>query len=152
MRAPQGNRKLRIWEGEFWEGEAPAEPLSWQRQRLGRSLALPIAQECDCTVRAPAAAAGKSCKLCCAGYNALMSVPAERPRHTVAEYLQQEHSSFERHEFVDGETLLMAGGTANHSLIVANVIAAVHGRLKDKPCRRSEEHTSELQSQFHLVC
>src|SRR5438309_7759923 len=29
---------------------------------------------------------------------------------------------------------------------------AVHGRF-GQPCpRRSEEHTSELQSQFHLVC
>src|SRR5689334_23588643 len=29
----------------------------------------------------------------------------------------------------------------------------VRGRVDGRPCRgRSEEHTSELQSQFHLVC
>src|SRR5437870_6852774 len=27
-----------------------------------------------------------------------------------------------------------------------------NGRLKDHECRRSEEHTSELQSRGHLVC
>src|SRR6266481_8587559 len=27
-----------------------------------------------------------------------------------------------------------------------------HGRGPTAPCVRSEEHTSELQSQFHLVC
>src|SRR5438309_4898201 len=25
-------------------------------------------------------------------------------------------------------------------------------RIRTRPCSRSEEHTSELQSQFHLVC
>ncbi len=45
-----------------------------------------------------------------------------------------EQDSQEKHEHRDGEVLLMAGGTADHSLIRANIIREVGNRLKGKPC------------------
>lgn len=64
-----------------------------------------------------------------------MGLPAAKRRYTVAEYLELERNSADRHEFNDGEILAMAGGTPEHSLIVANVIREVGNRLKGKPCR-----------------
>lgn len=64
-----------------------------------------------------------------------MGLPAEKQRYTIAEYFQHERSALDKHEYRDGEILLMAGGSNDHSLKIANVIAALHGRLKGKPCR-----------------
>lgn len=64
-----------------------------------------------------------------------MGLPAAKRRYTVAEYLELERNSAERHEYNDGEILAMAGGTPEHSLLVANVIREVGNRLKGKPCR-----------------
>lgn len=63
-----------------------------------------------------------------------MGLPVERPRRTVSDYLHRERDSLDKHEYRDGEILLMAGGTADHSLIVANVIRELGNRLKGKPC------------------
>src|SRR2546422_4618496 len=35
---------------------------------------------------------------------------------------------------------------------LANLLADFPARPRREPCRRSEEHTSELQSRLHLVC
>ena len=65
-----------------------------------------------------------------------MGLPVIRSNQmSIAEYLRRERDSLEKHEYRDGEALLMAGGTANHSLIVANVIGELRGRLKGTPCR-----------------
>ena len=64
-----------------------------------------------------------------------MAVPAEHHRYTVSEYLHREQESLERHEYLDGEMLLMAGGSADHSLITANVIGELRSRLRGHPCR-----------------
>jgi Uma2 family endonuclease len=56
-------------------------------------------------------------------------------RHSVEEYFRIEADSTEKHDYIDGQIVSMAGGTATHSLIIANLIASVHGRLKGKPCR-----------------
>src|SRR4051812_43546957 len=58
-----------------------------------------------------------------------------QPRYTIEEYLRRERAALEKHEYRDGEIVLMAGGTADHSLIVANTISALHRRLEGKPCR-----------------
>jgi hypothetical protein len=42
---------------------------------------------------------------------------------TAAEYLEWERQQTERHEFVNGEVFLQAGGTRRHSLIASNVLA-----------------------------
>jgi Uma2 family endonuclease len=63
-----------------------------------------------------------------------MTLPVEEHRATIAEYLQRERQSLDKREYRDGEVLLMAGGTADYSLIVANVIREVGNRLKGRPC------------------
>ncbi|MGA2498985.1 MAG: Uma2 family endonuclease [Tepidisphaeraceae bacterium] len=69
-----------------------------------------------------------------------MGIPVEKRRYTVTDYLQLERSARERHEYRDGEILLMAGGTADHSLILVNVIGELRNRLKGKPCRAYESN------------
>lgn len=64
-----------------------------------------------------------------------MGLPVERPRYTVGEYLRREQEALDRHEYRDGEILLMAGGTPDHSLVIANTIRELGNRLRGKPCR-----------------
>ena len=54
---------------------------------------------------------------------------------TPEEYLRREHDALDRHEFYRGEISAMTGGSEVHSLIVANVIAELHNRLKGTNCR-----------------
>lgn len=56
-------------------------------------------------------------------------------RFTVSEYLRLETSAKERHEYRDGRIVAMAGGSPNHSLIIANIIGELRNQLKGKPCR-----------------
>jgi Uma2 family endonuclease len=53
---------------------------------------------------------------------------------SAADYLEGEELSAVRHEYVGGVVFAMAGGSAAHSLICCNVIAALHGQLRG-PCR-----------------
>jgi Uma2 family endonuclease len=69
-----------------------------------------------------------------------MGLPQAKPRHSVQEYLQNERIAVEKHEFRDGEILMMPGGTAKHSLITANIICEIGNRLKGKPCRLYESN------------
>lgn len=64
-----------------------------------------------------------------------MSLTPTHPRYSVEEYLRRERDSVDKHEYRDGEILLMAGGSANHSLITVNVLGELRSRLKGKPCR-----------------
>jgi Uma2 family endonuclease len=54
---------------------------------------------------------------------------------SAGEYLEAERRAETKSEFLDGEVFVMSGGTHYHSLIAANLIAEVHGRLKGKPCQ-----------------
>jgi Uma2 family endonuclease len=63
-----------------------------------------------------------------------MELVVSKPRYTVSEYLRREREALEKHEYRDGEILLRGGGSSDHSLIVANVIGVIHGRLKGKSC------------------
>jgi Uma2 family endonuclease len=54
---------------------------------------------------------------------------------TEAEYLAYEGASLERHEFFNGEIVLMAGGSPDHALIAANIMGAFQRALKGRPCR-----------------
>ena len=65
----------------------------------------------------------------------MMRSMGESVRHTVEEYLRLENRAAEKHEFRDGEILMMAGGTPRHSLIIANVIGEARNALKGKPGR-----------------
>lgn len=47
------------------------------------------------------------------------------PRYTVEQYLAMELQSAEKHEYIDGEVVLMAGASFEHNLVVANLIASL---------------------------
>ena len=69
-----------------------------------------------------------------------MTLPAPQPRYTIDEYVRRELSSEEKHEFQDGEILAMSGGSPEHSLIIVNTSAAIHTRLRGRPCRNYESN------------
>ncbi|HWB52956.1 MAG TPA: Uma2 family endonuclease [Tepidisphaeraceae bacterium] len=75
-----------------------------------------------------------------------MAVPVEKKKYTVREYLERERRSLEKHEYHDGEILMMAGGTRNHSLIIANMIRETGLSLKGTPCR---VYDSNLRIRIH---
>lgn len=62
--------------------------------------------------------------------------------YTPEEYLALEVSAAYKSEYFQGEIFAMAGGSRNHSLITANIIAALNQGLVDKPC---EVHTSDMR-------
>lgn len=71
----------------------------------------------------------------------VMGMPAGKRRHyTVEEYLRLEEDSSEKHEYRDGEIVAMAGGSPDHSLILANTIGELRNHLKGKPCRLYESN------------
>ncbi len=63
-----------------------------------------------------------------------MTVVQPIKRYTPQEYYRLERDSEIRHEYYNGEIFAMAGGTNEHSIIVANIIGELHHRLKGKPC------------------
>ena len=58
-----------------------------------------------------------------------------KKRYTLDEYLALERSTREKHEYFRGEVFAMGGASEPHNLIVGNVLASLHGKLRDKPCR-----------------
>ena len=61
--------------------------------------------------------------------------PPPRKRYTPEEYFALEETAEERHEYIDGEILAMAGGTGTHAIIIANVLAELRNALRGKPFR-----------------
>jgi Uma2 family endonuclease len=55
-------------------------------------------------------------------------------RWTVEQYLTRERASSERHEYLDGVIVAMAGASARHNLIVGNLYASLHSQLRNRPC------------------
>src|SRR5215213_5962176 len=53
------------------------------------------------------------------------SLPHSHHDYTFADYLALERDSEIKHEFDAGEILAMAGGTARHSALAANIITAL---------------------------
>lgn len=51
------------------------------------------------------------------------------------EYLRRERESVAKHEYLSGRIYAMAGGSPSHNVIGSNIIIAVGGRLRGKPCR-----------------
>jgi Uma2 family endonuclease len=65
-----------------------------------------------------------------------MNAFPHRSTMTVEEYLQLDQSSTEtRYEYIDGHVRMLAGGTADHSLIAANMISILHSLLRRSSCR-----------------
>src|SRR5687768_6697237 len=63
-----------------------------------------------------------------------MPPPQPATRLTPEEYLRRENDSSVKHEYYRGEVFAMAGGTFEHSRIIANVIRELGNRLKGTPC------------------
>ncbi|MEJ7731539.1 MAG: Uma2 family endonuclease [Polyangiaceae bacterium] len=59
---------------------------------------------------------------------------AAKRRSTYAEYLAFEEASAERHEFVAGEILAMAGGTIEHGRIMSRLTVLLSAALGGRPC------------------
>jgi Uma2 family endonuclease len=59
----------------------------------------------------------------------------EKKLYTIAEYLEMERESLERHEFIDGEIFLMAGESNDHGIISVNLTSEIHRQLKGKDCQ-----------------
>jgi Uma2 family endonuclease len=51
------------------------------------------------------------------------------------DYLSAEQAGAPKHEFLNGVVYAMAGGTQRHNEIAGNIFAALHSRLRGKPCR-----------------
>ncbi|MGB3267013.1 MAG: Uma2 family endonuclease [Microcoleus sp.] len=64
-----------------------------------------------------------------------MIAQVETKTYTAQEYLEAEVNSLDRHEFINGEIVLMAGGTPNHNEITTNLIFVLKLGLKGKPYR-----------------
>lgn len=58
------------------------------------------------------------------------------------EFLAFERASDEKHEYRDGEIVLMSGARRAHNLIAINVGSSLHGALKNKDC---ETYMSEMR-------
>ena len=59
----------------------------------------------------------------------------EKKVYTPEEYIDIEVNSEERHEYINGEIILMTGGTPNHNQIALNLSGALNFALKRQPYR-----------------
>jgi Uncharacterized protein conserved in cyanobacteria len=62
-----------------------------------------------------------------------MFAQVETKTYNAEEYLEAEVNSLDRHEFINGEIVLMAGGTPNHNEITSILNAILRVSLKGKP-------------------
>ncbi|RZL36420.1 MAG: Uma2 family endonuclease, partial [Pedobacter sp.] len=72
------------------------------------------------------------------------SVEYKKRHFTVAEYLEMEKASQEKHEYFQGEIFSMAGASTNHNEIFTNLFLEI-GALLGKPCR---PYGSDLRMQI----
>jgi Uma2 family endonuclease len=54
---------------------------------------------------------------------------------SIAEYLEMENTSLEKHEYYKGEVFAMAGAKVPHNIITGNLMIALGQKLKGKSCR-----------------
>ncbi|AUT02606.1 hypothetical protein CLI64_20655 [Nostoc sp. CENA543] len=66
-----------------------------------------------------------------------MTIAQEQHYYSPEEYIEMEVNSEEKHEYIDGQIILMAGGTPDHSQIVLNFGGIINGLLKRQPYRVS---------------
>lgn len=59
----------------------------------------------------------------------------ESRRRSFEEFLVWEEGQEERHEFINGWAVVMAGASDNHELVAGNLFAALHNHLRGKGCR-----------------
>ena len=61
---------------------------------------------------------------------------------TFRDYLAHEESSTTKHEYLDGQIYAMAGGTPEHSALIASVTTHLSNQVRGGPCR---VHMSDLR-------
>ena len=64
-----------------------------------------------------------------------------QPRYTVAEYLELERDSEDRHEYLDGDVYLMAGESPEHGAICMNLSVIIGSQLRGTPCQAFAKDT-----------
>ena len=62
------------------------------------------------------------------------SLAESKKYYTVEEYLAFEREAFEKHEYIDGEIVAMAGASREHNLIGTNTTFALMSQLRGKTC------------------
>lgn len=65
---------------------------------------------------------------------------------SVDAYLRDEATGRAKHEYVGGFVYAMAGATNLHNLVATNILVALGGRLKGKPCR---PYNSDTKLRLH---
>jgi Uma2 family endonuclease len=70
-----------------------------------------------------------------------MGLPKPTLLYTVDEYLALERESEERHEYLDGHIIAMAGESGEHADITTNTLTTLANQLKGKPCRARSKDT-----------
>lgn len=70
-----------------------------------------------------------------------MARPQAKFVFTEEQYLEFERNSDERHEYLDGHLILMAGESDEHGDISANLVVAIGSQLRGKPCRTRTKDT-----------
>ena len=60
--------------------------------------------------------------------------PQPKPYLSPEEYLALERTATYKSEYLRGESFAMAGASPTHVLIVTNIVAALHGQLRRRPC------------------
>ncbi|MBK8040041.1 MAG: Uma2 family endonuclease [Verrucomicrobiaceae bacterium] len=63
-----------------------------------------------------------------------MGLPKAITRYSAEDYYNLEESEAYKSEYFDGEIFAMAGGSPEHSLIIANLLGELRQRLKGKTC------------------
>jgi len=58
-----------------------------------------------------------------------------RRRLTLEQYFEHEERSEDRHEYCNGETFLMSGGSLEHNTLVVNLVSELRSALRGSPCR-----------------
>jgi Uma2 family endonuclease len=66
----------------------------------------------------------------------IMTMTRFKPSHiSPLEYLSQERTAKDKHEYYKGNVIALAGASLAHNDIVANLMREIGNFLKDKPCR-----------------
>jgi hypothetical protein len=65
-----------------------------------------------------------------------MTLPVEKRRYTIPEYLAFEEQALDRHEYHDGEILAISGTTYWHSVIAANLVRFLGNRREGSDADR----------------
>jgi Uma2 family endonuclease len=67
--------------------------------------------------------------------SAVRKTPPSPETLTFEDYLVWEEDQEERHEFINGRVMAMAGASDAHELVAVNLLVAIHNHLRGKGCR-----------------